>query len=50
MPFDAAMNYSAAKETELYLLQKGGWIDSGIGDFMKHMYRPGLQGHESVKE
>ncbi|MBI2318814.1 MAG: p-hydroxycinnamoyl CoA hydratase/lyase [Betaproteobacteria bacterium] len=48
MPFDAAMNYSAAKESELYLLQKGGWIDEGIGDFMKKLYRPGLQGHASA--
>ncbi len=50
MPFDAAMNFSAAKESELYLLQKGAWIESGIGDFMKKLYRPGLQGHESVKK
>ena len=49
MPFDAAMNYSAAKESELYLLQKGAWIESGIGDFMKGLYKPGLEGHEAVK-
>lgn len=50
MPFDAAMNFSAAKESELYLLQKGAWIDSGIGDFMKGLYKPGLEGHEAVKK
>jgi len=49
MGWEAAMNYSAAKENELYLVQKGAWVESGIGDFMKGLYKPGLSGHETVK-
>ena len=44
------MNYSAAKENELYLVQKGAWVESGIGDFMKGLYKPGLAGHEAIKK
>lgn len=50
MSWEAAMNYAAAKENEVYLLQKGAWIESGIGDFMKGKYKPGLEGHESIKK
>jgi feruloyl-CoA hydratase/lyase len=46
MPWEAAMNYALAKENELYLLQKGAWVESGIGDFVKGLYKPGLEGHE----
>jgi len=49
MGWEAAINYSAAKENELYLLQKGAWVESGIGDFMKGLYKPGLGGHEDVR-
>jgi len=50
MSWEAAMNFSNAKVNELLLLQKGAWLDSGIGDFMKGLYKPGLQGHEDVKK
>jgi trans-feruloyl-CoA hydratase/vanillin synthase len=50
MGWEAAMNYSAAKENELYLVQKGAWVESGIGDFMKGLYKPGLAGHETVNQ
>ncbi len=50
MTWEAAMNYSAAKENELVLLQKGAWLESGIGDFMKGLYKPGLGGHEALKK
>jgi trans-feruloyl-CoA hydratase/vanillin synthase len=50
MGWEAAMNYSAAKENELYLVQKGAWVESGIGDFMKGLYKPGMSGHETVKK
>ena len=50
MGWEAAMNYSAAKENELYLVQKGAWVESGIGDFVKGKYKPGLEGHEGVKK
>ncbi len=50
MPWEAAMNYSLAKEHEVTLLQKGAWIEHGIGDFMKGLYKPGLGGHEAVQE
>jgi len=49
MSFDAAMNYSGAKEQEVFLAQKGAWVDAGIGDFLQHKYKPGLGGHEKVE-
>ena len=48
MSYDAAINYSAAKEQEVFLAQKGAWVDAGIGDFLQHKYKPGLGGHEKV--
>ena len=50
MSWDAAMNYSAAKEQEVFVAQKGGWMEAGIGDFVKGKYKPGLESHESVKK
>ena len=50
MSWEAAMNYSAAKSNELFLRSKGAWLETGIGDFMKKLYKPGLQGHEAVKK
>ena len=50
MGWEAAMNYSEAKENELFLRQKGAWVETGIGDFMKGLYKPGLEGHESVEK
>jgi len=45
MPWEAAMNYSAAKQSELTLAQGGAWIEQGIGDFMKGTYKPGKESH-----
>lgn len=50
MSWEAAMSYSAAKENEALLLQKGGWLEGGIGDFLKGLYKPGLAGHETIKK
>lgn len=50
MPFDAAVNFAVAKENELMVLQKGAWMEDGIGDFVKGLYKPGLGGHEDVKK
>ena len=46
MPWDAAMSYSSAKEHEVFTLQKGAWVEQGIGDFVKGKYKPGLESHE----
>ncbi|QKV20176.1 p-hydroxycinnamoyl CoA hydratase/lyase [Oricola thermophila] len=48
MSWDASISYTAAKEDEVYMAQKGGWIESGIGDFVEGKYKPGLQGNEEV--
>lgn len=48
MGWEAALNYSRAKEDELYLAQNGAWVEAGIGDFMKGLYKPGLGGHEEI--
>ena len=45
MPWDAAISYASAKENEVFVLQKGAWVEEGIGDFVKGLYKPGLQGH-----
>ncbi len=50
MSWEASMSYTAAKEDEVFLAQKGGWIDKGIGDFVSGKYKPGLQGNEKVSE
>lgn len=50
MPWEAAMNYSSAKENELSLFQKGAWVERGIGDFMKGLYKPGLEAHEAFEK
>ncbi len=50
MGWEAALNYSRAKEDELYLAQNGAWVESGIGDFMKGLYKPGLGGHEEIEK
>lgn len=42
MPWDAAINYANAKEQEVFVAQKGGWVEGGIGDFVKGLYKPGL--------
>jgi trans-feruloyl-CoA hydratase/vanillin synthase len=49
MSWEASMNYTAAKENEVFVAQKGAWVEAGIGDFVKGKYKPGLQGHEGVK-
>jgi hypothetical protein len=44
------MSYTSAKENEVFVAQKGAWVESGIGDFVKGKYKPGLEGHEGVKK
>jgi hypothetical protein len=43
------MSYTTAKENEVFVAQKGAWVESGIGDFVKGKYKPGLEGNETVK-
>ncbi len=50
MTWEASMSYTTAKENEVFVAQKGGWLESGIGDFVKGKYKPGLGGHEQVKK
>jgi feruloyl-CoA hydratase/lyase len=45
MSWEAAMNYSMAKEMELVLKQGDAWRKEGIGDFLKGKYKPGLEAH-----
>lgn len=48
MSWEASMSYTSAKENEVFLAQKGAWVESGIGDFVRGKYKPGLEGHEAV--
>jgi trans-feruloyl-CoA hydratase/vanillin synthase len=48
MPWEAAMNFSMAKEEELQSRQRIGWKEEGVGDFVKGRFKPGLQGHETI--
>ncbi len=50
MSWEAAINYSSAKENTVFLAQKGAWLESGIGDFMKGLYKPGMEGHETLQK
>ena len=45
MSWEAAMNYSMAKELELVQRQNDAWRKEGIGDFLEGKYKPGLQSH-----
>jgi len=48
MSWEASISYTAAKEEEVAMAQNGEWLKSGIGDFVKGQYKPGLQGHEGI--
>jgi trans-feruloyl-CoA hydratase/vanillin synthase len=49
MPWDASMNYTAAKEEELANMQKvRGWKEGGVADFVEGKFKPGLEGHETI--
>ena len=50
MSWEAAMSYAAAKENDVLLQQKGGWLEGGVGDFVKGLYKPGLEGRETLKK
>ena len=41
MTWEASMNYTFAKENEVFVAQKGGWIEQGIGDFLEGKTKPG---------
>ena len=41
MSWEASMNYTFAKENEMYNAQKGGWLDQGVGDFVAGKSKPG---------
>jgi trans-feruloyl-CoA hydratase/vanillin synthase len=43
MHHEEAWYWLSAKVEQLTLQQKGGWIEEGIGRFMKGDYRPGLE-------
>jgi feruloyl-CoA hydratase/lyase len=50
MPWDAAISYATAKEHEVFVLQKGAWLEEGVGDFVKGLYKPGLGAHQQAKK
>lgn len=49
MSWEAAMSYASAKEAEVFAAQQGGWVERGVGDFVKGAYRPGVESHQGVK-
>ena len=49
MTWEASMNYTLAKEVELASRQQVGWKEEGVGDFVKGKFKPGLEGHETIK-
>jgi trans-feruloyl-CoA hydratase/vanillin synthase len=49
MSWESAMSYASAKEHEVSTAQGGGWVERGVGDFVKGSYRPGLESHQGVK-
>jgi feruloyl-CoA hydratase/lyase len=45
MSWEAAMNFSMAKELELVQRQNDAWRKEGIGDFLQGKFKPGLESH-----
>jgi trans-feruloyl-CoA hydratase/vanillin synthase len=41
MTWEASMNYTFAKENEIFVAQKGGWVEDGVGGFLKGESKPG---------
>jgi phage replication-related protein YjqB (UPF0714/DUF867 family) len=50
MTWEASMNYTYAKENELFVAQKGGWLEQGVGEFVQGKTRPGTGERKSVKK
>jgi trans-feruloyl-CoA hydratase/vanillin synthase len=50
MSWEASISYTSAKENEVFLAQKGAWVESGVGDFVKGKYKPGLESHEATNK
>jgi trans-feruloyl-CoA hydratase/vanillin synthase len=51
MSWDAAMDYSTAKTSQLLEMQRGAaGRNEGINDFLGKRYRPGLEGHEKLTQ
>ena len=46
MTWEASMSYTFAKENEVFVAQKGGWIEEGVGEFLKGKYKPGRGAQE----
>jgi feruloyl-CoA hydratase/lyase len=41
MSWEASMSYTFAKENEMFVAQKGGWMEQGIGEFLEGKTKPG---------
>jgi trans-feruloyl-CoA hydratase/vanillin synthase len=50
MDHDAALAFANAKVRELTLVQRGYWIEHGIGEFLEGRYRPGMGGPATPPE
>jgi trans-feruloyl-CoA hydratase/vanillin synthase len=51
MSWDAAMDYATAKTSQLLEMQRGSeGRTEGIKDFLGKRFRPGLEGHETVRK
>ena len=48
--YEDAWQYLSAKSDQLTYRQKGGWLEEGIGRFMKKEYKPGLGSPEKSKK
>lgn len=48
MGWDASIAYTAAREGLLSKNQNGAYIKTGIGDFLKGEYRPGLEANKNL--
>ena len=49
MTWEASIGLTNAKENEVAYLQNDAWRKTGIGDFLKGEYKPGLGGHEAKR-
>jgi feruloyl-CoA hydratase/lyase len=48
MEWDAAVDYAIVRQHAITYQQSGAWMDTGIGDFLKGDYKPGLESNTNL--
>lgn len=48
MEYDTAVDYAIVRQHAITYQQSGAWMDTGIGDFLKGDYKPGLESNANL--